>query len=408
MNGSATVREVGSDLVSRRSTPPVDRRNDYFKNISIHPSNRGPKSVLLRHIGGNRVYAEQEMRAVDAVERTERLLRGQSPWITVVGDLGSGSLERLVDAEPGEMFVVKHARFGPLAIGSIAYALAHLGTGNLTVVRGDVMGGVEKAEEIARALLTESETVNEVAGRGELTIVAAGICSKNGEIEAAKYIQKGTDGNREKWELIVEKNHALAKLGVLNMPRKREAIILGCPDSREVPTLIFQTPKIVSVRVAGNLPSQTTTGLFEEGAKMGIPLGAVMGHEECGVYVETIKAVLRGEMGRGETGVLTNKAMHPVLRTKPRGIGKGSKISKEQHDEWLENAIREGVIMGCWEIVGGSPLIHSLVESGKFAVVGYYHSLTTREVEVVWAMGMEIPTSGEIALAHEARSHGNL
>ena len=144
------------------------------------------------------------------------------------------------------------------------------------------------------------------------------------------------------------------------------AEILSCSDSRVPPEVIFDQGlgDLFTVRVAGNVVSDTELGSLEYGAEhLHIPLLVVMGHQHCGAVTAAVE-------GGAEAHIA---ALIDLLRPaveKTRGLP----------GDHVENAVKANVEMVVKQLRTSTPILAELVSQGKLKVVGAIYSLDTGKV----------------------------
>jgi len=145
------------------------------------------------------------------------------------------------------------------------------------------------------------------------------------------------------------------------------AEILSCSDSRVPPEIIFDQGlgDLFTVRVAGNVATDTEIGSLEYGAEhLHIPLLVVLGHQNCGA----VTAAVRGGPPEGHIAALVN-LIKPAVE-KSRGMT----------GDPLANAVRINVEMVVKQLRTSTPILSELVAHGKLKIVGGVYSLETGSV----------------------------
>lgn len=151
------------------------------------------------------------------------------------------------------------------------------------------------------------------------------------------------------------------------------AVILNCMDSRGSPEIIFDQGigDIFANRLAGNVINSDVLGGMEYGTKIvGAKLIAVLGHTSCGA--------VKGACEHAELGNLTkllNKikpAITLVQKNNPEKTCDNEAALDEMSGQNVRNAIEQ--------IKKKSPVIMSLIKSGKIGLVGGMHDLATGRV----------------------------
>ena len=145
------------------------------------------------------------------------------------------------------------------------------------------------------------------------------------------------------------------------------AEILSCSDSRVPPEIIFDQGlgDLFTIRVAGNVASDTEIGSLEYGAEhLHVPLIVVLGHENCGA----VTAAVQGGPPEGHIAALVDLIKPAVEKT--RGMS-GDPVS---------NAVRVNVEMVVRQLRSSTPILSELVAHGKLRIVGAVYSIQTGSV----------------------------
>jgi carbonic anhydrase len=139
---------------------------------------------------------------------------------------------------------------------------------------------------------------------------------------------------------------------------------LSCSDSRVPPEIVFDQGlgDLFTVRVAGNVASDTEIGSLEYGAEhLHVPLIVVLGHESCGA----VTAAVQGGPPEGHLGSLIELIKPAVEKT--RGMP-GDPVS---------NAVRMNVELVVKQLRSSTPILSELVAHGKLRIVGAVYSIET-------------------------------
>jgi carbonic anhydrase len=145
------------------------------------------------------------------------------------------------------------------------------------------------------------------------------------------------------------------------------AEILSCADSRVPPEIVFDQGlgDLFTVRVAGNVASDTEIGSLEYGAEhLHIPLIVVLGHERCGA----VTAAIQGGPGEGHLAALVALLKPAVDKT--RGMS-GDRVS---------NTVLANVELVVKQLRSSKPILSELVAHGKLKIVGGVYSIETGAV----------------------------
>jgi len=195
-----------------------------------HPAAPAPPSAeaLWKDLmAGNRRFVLAANRELDHVLQRERLAKGQQPKVAVLACSDSRvAPEILFDKGLGELFVVRDAgnSADPIALGSLEYAVEHLGTSVIVVLghqgcgavtaacsgekmpapnldavvrpilascseaKNTAAGGIDAAirdhvRRTAADLLKQSEVLSHAAAEGKLTIIDAYYQLETGKVE---------------------------------------------------------------------------------------------------------------------------------------------------------------------------------------------------------------------------------
>lgn len=148
------------------------------------------------------------------------------------------------------------------------------------------------------------------------------------------------------------------------------AVILSCIDSRTSAELIFDQGlgDVFSVRIAGNIINEDILGSMEFGCKVaGSKIIVVLGHTKCGA--------VKGACDHVEMGNLTS------LLTKIRPAVDDELTTKDNRNsgnsEFVEKVASINVKRMVHEIIGRSPILKEMIESGAIGIVGGMHDITT-------------------------------
>ncbi len=153
-----------------------------------------------------------------------------------------------------------------------------------------------------------------------------------------------------------------------------KAVVLSCLDSRVLPEVVFDQGigDLFVGRVAGNVEDLHMLGSMEFAtAAAGAKLIVVLGHSACGA--------IRGAADGVELGNLTDllaefNGVVEKVRESHEGTGDSSDA------EFIHLVIEENVRQTMEDIVSRSPVISSLIESGKVGIAGGVYDLSTGQV----------------------------
>jgi len=151
------------------------------------PSGATPEMLLGRLLAGNRRFVENDFPQVNRVaEKRELVVEGQAPYAAILSCSDSRVIPELVFVSGiGQLFVTRVAGNYPdgLVIGSIEYAIEHLGT-TLVLVLGHQSCGAVKA--VYSALENKAQLPPHLSSIQELVAPGiAGIVAARGSIDSA-------------------------------------------------------------------------------------------------------------------------------------------------------------------------------------------------------------------------------
>ena len=173
------------------------------------------------------------------------------------------------------------------------------------------------------------------------------------------------------------------KLCALDLANARESVaeaqapwatILSCSDSRVPPELLFGgigVGELFVARNAGNMADMATMGTVEYGAgPLGAPLIVVLGHDGCGAAKAACEVVEKNATFPGSIGPMVD-AIVPVARA-----------MRGKPGDFVDNVVRESAKQTA-EKIRKSPVVSSLVSSGKVKVVAARYDLGSGMVEYI-------------------------
>lgn len=162
-------------------------------------------------------------------------------------------------------------------------------------------------------------------------------------------------------------HETLARQRELVTGQHPHAEILSCADSRVPPEIIFDQGlgDLFTVRVAGNVATDTEIGSLEYGAEhLHIPLLVVLGHESCGA----VTAAVQGGNTKGHIAALVS-LIKPAVDS-----------SHGMPGDPVANAVRSNVRLVVQQLRSSTPILSELVAHGKLKIIGGVYSLETGEV----------------------------
>lgn len=153
------------------------------------------------------------------------------------------------------------------------------------------------------------------------------------------------------------------------------ATIVSCIDSRTSAELIFDQGlgDIFSVRIAGNVINTDVVGSLEFACHLaGSRLIVVLGHTSCGA--------IKGACDHVEIGNLTEllSKIQPAVYEENQTASPAQRNSKNH--AFVENVADLNVRRSVRTIVNRSYILEHLIESGKVAIIGAKHDLSSGTV----------------------------
>jgi carbonic anhydrase/SulP family sulfate permease len=166
------------------------------------------------------------------------------------------------------------------------------------------------------------------------------------------------------------------------------AVILSCIDSRAPAELVFDAGlgDLLNVRVAGNVTSPKVLGSIEYScAVAGARLVLVMGHTRCGAVSAAVSEACSKTSVSEATGC-SNLA--PILSDIHRAIEAHQcelqdHADPEEKQRMIDRVARSNVIWSATQVLEQSPILQSLVDSGRLGVVGVVYDVVTGSLEMV-------------------------
>lgn len=151
------------------------------------------------------------------------------------------------------------------------------------------------------------------------------------------------------------------------------AIILSCIDSRTSVELIFDQGlgDVFSARIAGTIINEDILGSMEFACKVaGAKIIVVLGHSKCGAIKGACDHV---EMGNLTT--LLNK-IQPAISAEQTVIDNRT----SSNDDFVAKVTAINIQRTVDDVVGRSPILKELIESGECGIIGGNHDISTGEV----------------------------
>jgi carbonic anhydrase len=160
-------------------------------------------------------------------------------------------------------------------------------------------------------------------------------------------------------DLTILKEHTVGK-------QEPFAAVLACADSRVPVELIFDQSigHVFVTRIAGNVCTPEMIASLEYGAAvLGVPLIMVLGHDGCGA----VKATIDGKAVPGQISALYAPLRPAIERAGPD----------------LTAAIKANAQIQAALLRTASPVIATLVKTGKMKVVAAYYDLASGKVAIL-------------------------
>jgi carbonic anhydrase len=152
------------------------------------------------------------------------------------------------------------------------------------------------------------------------------------------------------------------------------AVVLSCIDSRTSAELIFDQGlgDIFSVRIAGNIVNEDVLGSMEFACKVaGTKMIVVLGHTKCGA--------VKGACDNIQMGNLTALLAKLQLAVKQETLTLSNRNSS--NSEFVENVADINVHLAVKEIIGRSPILGEMIESGDVGICGAMYNVETGLVD---------------------------
>jgi carbonic anhydrase len=152
------------------------------------------------------------------------------------------------------------------------------------------------------------------------------------------------------------------------------AVVLSCIDSRTSAELIFDQGlgDIFSVRIAGNIVNEDVLGSMEFACKVaGTKMIVVLGHTKCGA--------VKGACDNIQMGNLTALLAKLQLAVKQETLTLSNRNSS--NSEFVENVADINVHLAVKEIIGRSPILGEMIQSGDVGICGAMYNVETGLVD---------------------------
>jgi carbonic anhydrase len=167
-------------------------------NASVPDRPRTGDDALERLLAGNaRFAADRKLNDGHGTDRRAELAAGQQPWAVILGCADSRVPPDVIfDAGLGDLFVVRVAgntAVDPFVLGSVEYALAHLGSALVVVLGHEGCGAVAGAVAAATEGATEPGSIGEVIA--PIVPVVQGVVEDDPELPAAELLDRAVRAN---------------------------------------------------------------------------------------------------------------------------------------------------------------------------------------------------------------------
>ena len=152
------------------------------------------------------------------------------------------------------------------------------------------------------------------------------------------------------------------------------AIVLGCIDSRVMPSIIFDQGigDLFIVRIAGNIINQDILGSMEYAcAVTGSRLIVVLGHTSCGA--------VKGAVDNIRLGNLTASLKHIRLAMERVPSADGEERSSK-NSAFVDNVALKNVELAIDDIKNQSPILLEMFEKKEIDIAGAMYNHNTGEV----------------------------
>jgi carbonic anhydrase len=196
-----------------------------------------------------------------------------------------------------------------------------------------------------------------------------------GADEALKKLMDG-NGNYVSHRMTMQSSSGPETRHTLAAGQRPYAVILSCSDSRVPPEIIFDKGlgEICVVRVAGNIPDPIIIGSIEYAVEhFGSSLIMVLGHSRCGAVTAAVDAAGHEH---GNIGAIVNTISPAVELARKESSG-------ADKSRLVEAAVDMNVKLTAKALVEQSPVIRSLVSSGKVRIVGAKYDLDDGTVKLL-------------------------
>jgi carbonic anhydrase len=214
---------------------------------------------------------------------------------------------------------------------------------------------------------------------GFLLACSFGLASETGPgTNADEALKKLLDGNSNyvSNRLTMKDSSGPKTRQALAAGQRPYAVILSCSDSRVPPEIIFDKGlgEIFVVRVAGNIADPIIIGSIEYAVEhFGSSLIMVLGHSRCGAVTAAVDATGHEH---GNIGAIVN-TISPAVQLARKETKWADK------SQLVEASVDMNVKLTAKSLVEQSPVIRSLVDSGKLKIVSAKYDLDDGTVKLL-------------------------
>jgi len=193
------------------------------------------------------------------------------------------------------------------------------------------------------------------------------------------------EGNKRFREGIRLTRSLERQLGVASNGQFPLAVVLSCIDSRAPVELLFDLSigDVFTVRIAGNVVSHKVIGSIEYGSAVaGAKLVVVMGHTSCGAVRAAMDFIIKGKTAAELTGCENlDSLMREIQKSIDKDEFKGfSTWPPHVQEEYITKLTRKNVLHSIQQIREKSPILNTLVQERKIAIVGAIYDISSAEV----------------------------
>lgn len=167
------------------------------------------------------------------------------------------------------------------------------------------------------------------------------------------------------------------------------AIVVCCADSRVPPEHLFNAGlgELVVIRIAGHaIDAETLASIEEAVEQLNVPLGVVLGHDQCEAIAGALAQVQAVQQGRTEPASsqarqdLLEQLEPAVRKVQSRDLG-GRALAAACEEEHAQLTVTD--------CLRRSPLLRRYTKVGRFRLVAARYHLASGEVE--WLPGRPLP-----------------